>query len=192
MNRLLLSLVACVIPGVGLRAEELTLPTFYKNAYEVSRRDPLIAADAASTLVGGIPVANANQIAAGNALQTLLAEVSAQLRSRLNVGGIAAGPGGTGRAIVSGVELGTGDRLVVPIKRDLNARLQGVLRTYSGTAQRVTLDADNEALVLVIGGVTNNGVFLNLPGFQTPICFLPYDRKLRLEPRRIDAPAPAK
>lgn len=192
MNRLLLSFAAFVVAGATLCAEELALPTFYKHSYEVSRRDPLIAADAASTLVGGAPVANANQIAAGNALQTLLADVAIQLRSTLTIGGIIAGAGGQGRAFISGVDLGTGDRINVPIKKDLNARLQGVLRTYGGSAQRLGLDAERETLVLIVGNISSSGVCLNLPGFQTPICFLPYDRKLRLEPRRIDAPVSAK
>lgn len=177
-----------VFLALPLGGGELKLPSFYRHAYEASRRDPMVDATTSPTLTGG-PAASATQIAAGNALQTLLAEVSRVLRSRLLVGGVAAGPGGQGRAIVSGVEVATGDRFVVPIQKELNARLQGVLRTYDGKAERVPLDAEHEALVLVVGAVQPGGVALNLPGFQTPICFLAYDRKLRLEPRRIDAPA---
>lgn len=172
-----------------LAAGEFKLPSFYKHAYEASKRDPMVDARTAPTLTGA-PAASVTQISAGNALQTLLAEISRVLRARLQVGGVAAGEGGSGRAIVSGVEVATGDRFVVPIQKELNARLQGVLRTYDGKAERVPLDAENEALVLVVGSIQPSGVALNLPGFQTPICLLPYDRKLRLEPRRIDAPKP--
>ena len=79
--RIILSFV-CVLVALplALRAEEtISLPAFFKNNYEVSKRDPLIASSAESTLVGGAPVGNANQIAAGNALQTLLAEIAGQL-----------------------------------------------------------------------------------------------------------------
>lgn len=169
------------------RGGDLQLPAFYKHGYEPSRRDPMVDARTQPTLVGA-PAASTSQIAAGSALQTLLAEVARVLRSRLIVGGVAAGADGSGRAIISGVEVATGDRFVVPIVKDLNARLQGVLRTYDGKAERLPVDADHEALVLVVGAIQPAGVALNLPGFQTPICFLAYDRKLRLEPRRIDAP----
>lgn len=182
---LFVSAVASVNGQSAQSLQPSRLPEFWRSSGTRTPRDPWVSAEVTETVIGATQ-AEAKSLIAGSSIRDFIQPILDESRSRLIVGGIAAGPDGKGRAIISGVEVATGEKIPLPISAELARKIQGVARTYGLPVEipPATESSSEREIILQVGPITMNGVALMLPGFTTS-WMLEYRRSIEIPRPRV-------
>lgn len=187
---LVLVAIAAVAQEPAPGPSEWSPAPFHTVDYKVGSRDPMISASVTTTLLSGAKPSDSNQIAAGEILSQFLEPIIKEMKGKLHVGGISMSGPGKGRALISGVDVASGDRLVVPVPADTGKRVLGVANTFGLPVEYVQLDGGAIGLVILIAEVRPKEVILRLPRFSPPLCSLPYDPGFAPTPRILEPVTP--
>lgn len=175
-------------PKAPAQVREWRPAPFHIVDYRQSPRDPMISASVTATLLNGARPTESNQIAAGQILSQFLEPIIKELKGKLHVGGVAMSNPGVGRALISGIDVASGDRLVVPVAPSVGKRVLGVANTFGLPVEYVQLANDEIGLVIIVSEIRPSGVILRLPKFGPPLCALNYDPDLTPSVRRLETP----